>query len=78
MCDPSALRGNAHAQQRGGGRATDSGTEGSADSHIHKGGGRARASRVYSVRHENIPALHASTWSIMRIYPRFMRLIGPS
>eukprot|EP00959_Pyramimonas_sp_CCMP1952_P182342 3812604-Pyramimonas_sp.AAC.1 len=25
----------------------------------------------------NIPALPASDWSVMRIYPRFLRLIGP-
>eukprot|EP00976_Prorocentrum_cordatum_P076714 1182410-Prorocentrum_minimum.AAC.3 len=30
------------------------------------------------VRSENVPALPASDWSIVRIYPRFLRLIGPS
>ena len=28
------------------------------------------------VRHENIPALPVSDWSVMRIYPRFLCLIG--
>eukprot|EP00959_Pyramimonas_sp_CCMP1952_P056237 1174662-Pyramimonas_sp.AAC.1 len=27
---------------------------------------------------ENMPALPASDWSVVRIYPRFLRLIGPS
>eukprot|EP00959_Pyramimonas_sp_CCMP1952_P377067 7897951-Pyramimonas_sp.AAC.3 len=27
---------------------------------------------------ENVPVLPASDWSVMRIYPRFLRLIGPS
>eukprot|EP00976_Prorocentrum_cordatum_P090047 1187953-Prorocentrum_minimum.AAC.1 len=33
---------------------------------------------VRLVRHENIPARPASDWSVMRIYPRVLRPIGPS
>eukprot|EP00959_Pyramimonas_sp_CCMP1952_P446106 9340025-Pyramimonas_sp.AAC.1 len=33
----------------------------------------ARPKRI----HENIPTLPASDWSVWRIYPRFLRLIGP-
>eukprot|EP00976_Prorocentrum_cordatum_P063073 1176969-Prorocentrum_minimum.AAC.2 len=33
---------------------------------------------VRLVRHENIPTLPASDWSVVRIYPRFLRPIGPS
>eukprot|EP00959_Pyramimonas_sp_CCMP1952_P437045 9150794-Pyramimonas_sp.AAC.1 len=32
--------------------------------------------RVRLVHRENIPTLSASDWSIVRIYPRFLRLIG--
>eukprot|EP00976_Prorocentrum_cordatum_P039557 803982-Prorocentrum_minimum.AAC.1 len=35
------------------------------------------ASCVRLVHRENIPVLHASDWYIVRIYPCFMRLIGP-
>ena len=37
-----------------------------------------RASRVRLVRRENIPARPASDWPVVRICPRFLRLIGPS
>ena len=36
------------------------------------------ASCVRLVRRETIPTLPASDWSVVRIYPRFLRLIGPS
>ena len=36
------------------------------------------ASCVRLVRHENIPARPASDWSVMKIYPRVLRPIGPS
>ena len=32
---------------------------------------------LVQVRRENIPALPASDWSVVRIYPRFLLLIGP-
>eukprot|EP00959_Pyramimonas_sp_CCMP1952_P095601 1998511-Pyramimonas_sp.AAC.1 len=42
-------------------------------------GTRAHAACHPSLVHrENIPALPASDWSIVRIYPHFLRLIGPS
>eukprot|EP00959_Pyramimonas_sp_CCMP1952_P204607 4278324-Pyramimonas_sp.AAC.1 len=34
--------------------------------------------RVRLVRRENIPAFPASDWSVVRIYPRFLRPIGTS
>eukprot|EP00959_Pyramimonas_sp_CCMP1952_P217262 4544058-Pyramimonas_sp.AAC.1 len=47
--------------------------------------GRARRGHVTSsmvghrlVHRENIPALPAFDWSIVRMYPRFLRSIGPS
>eukprot|EP00959_Pyramimonas_sp_CCMP1952_P019272 407260-Pyramimonas_sp.AAC.1 len=42
---------------------------------------RARAwqsNTLYMARQKNIPALPLSDWSIVRIYPHFMRPIGPS
>eukprot|EP00959_Pyramimonas_sp_CCMP1952_P280450 5862125-Pyramimonas_sp.AAC.2 len=36
-----------------------------------------RSEKRGSVR-QNIPALHASDWSVVGIYPRFLRLIGSS
>eukprot|EP00976_Prorocentrum_cordatum_P083475 1185265-Prorocentrum_minimum.AAC.1 len=34
--------------------------------------------RVWSVRRESIPALPACDWSVVRVYPHFLRAIGPS
>eukprot|EP00959_Pyramimonas_sp_CCMP1952_P441854 9250102-Pyramimonas_sp.AAC.1 len=36
------------------------------------------ASCIRLVRRENIPTFPASNWSVVKIYSRFMRLIGPS
>eukprot|EP00976_Prorocentrum_cordatum_P071057 1180165-Prorocentrum_minimum.AAC.7 len=46
-------------------------------------GGGDLLARAARARHghaggENIPALSASDWSVVRIYPRFLRPIGPS
>eukprot|EP00959_Pyramimonas_sp_CCMP1952_P369794 7745303-Pyramimonas_sp.AAC.1 len=34
--------------------------------------------RARATRRENIPTLPASDWSVVRIYPRFLRPVGPS
>eukprot|EP00959_Pyramimonas_sp_CCMP1952_P196003 4098317-Pyramimonas_sp.AAC.1 len=39
---------------------------------------RPTATRALLAAGENIRALPASDWSVVRIYPRFLRLIGPS
>eukprot|EP00959_Pyramimonas_sp_CCMP1952_P429758 9000536-Pyramimonas_sp.AAC.1 len=33
---------------------------------------------VWAATGENMPALPAPDWSVVRIYPRLLRLIGPS
>eukprot|EP00959_Pyramimonas_sp_CCMP1952_P372604 7802756-Pyramimonas_sp.AAC.1 len=37
-----------------------------------------QATKVRLIGHENIPALPAYDWSVMRICPRSLRMIGPS
>eukprot|EP00976_Prorocentrum_cordatum_P008495 169637-Prorocentrum_minimum.AAC.1 len=39
---------------------------------------RCHATCVGLVHRENIPTLPAYDWSVVRIYPRFLRMIGPS
>ena len=49
------------------------------DSHAEEWGvSENERKELIEVRSENIPTLPASDWSVMRIYPRFMRLIGLS
>eukprot|EP00976_Prorocentrum_cordatum_P077187 1182585-Prorocentrum_minimum.AAC.1 len=52
---------------------------GGGTSHARKGAvpPRSAGERPRVVRRENIPALHASDWSAVRIYPRFASPIGP-
>eukprot|EP00959_Pyramimonas_sp_CCMP1952_P219748 4594536-Pyramimonas_sp.AAC.1 len=45
---------------------------------LHYTAGDGHYSQSPLVHHENIPARLASDWSIVRIYPCFLRLTGPS